>query len=108
MASHKRPRLSEVRSLADKGRLCTDDDGIFLLVRKLTPPAPACADKLGGRAARLLDDEPTRIYVPPLVIRPGFMQASHAKASFHVGVARTLSMLERFYWWIAMSICTRW
>ena len=26
----------------------------------------------------------------------------------HLGVARTLSMLERFYWWIGMNISTRW
>ena len=107
LAPHKRPPLSDVRSLADKGRLYTDDDGILLLVRKLTPPAPVCSDKPGGRAARLLDDEPTRIYVP-LLMRPWIMQACHAKASCHLGVARTLSMLERFYWWIGMNVCTRW
>ena len=93
LAPHKRPQLSEVRSLAEKGRLYTDDDGILLLVRKLTPPAPVCPDKPGGRAARLLHDEPTRIYVP-LLMRPWIMQACHANASCHLGVARTLSMLE--------------
>ena len=42
LAPHKRPPLSEVRSLTDKGRLYTDDDGIFLLVRKLPLLAPVC------------------------------------------------------------------
>ena len=27
---------------------------------------------------------------------------------FYLGVTRTLSMLERFYWWISMSVCTWW
>ena len=31
------------------------------------PPGPVCSDKPGGRAARSLDDEPTRIYVPLLM-----------------------------------------
>ena len=38
LAPHKRPPLLEVRSLADQGRVYTDDDGVLLLVRKLTPP----------------------------------------------------------------------
>ena len=105
--THKRPPLSEVRSLAEKGRLYTDDDGILPLVLKLTPPDPVCPDNPGGLAARFLHDEPTRIYVP-LLMRPWIMQACHANDSCHLGVARTLSMLERFYWLIGMSVCTRW
>ena len=46
-------------SFGEKVRLCTDNDGILLIVRKLTPPAPVCSDKPGGRAARHLHDEPT-------------------------------------------------
>ncbi|CAB1110991.1 unnamed protein product [Ectocarpus sp. CCAP 1310/34] len=61
----------------------------------------------GGRAARLLNDEPIRIYVP-ILMRPWMMQVCHADASCHLGAARTLSMLERFYWWIGMSVCTKW
>ena len=105
-ASHT-PPLSEVRSLADKGRLYTDDDGILLLVQKLKPPVSVSPDGPGGRAARPLDDEPTQIYVP-LPMPPLIMQACHAKASCYRSVARTLSMLEHFYWWIGMCICTRW
>ena len=106
LAPRKRPPLSEVRALADKSRLYRDDDGILLLVRKLTPPDPACPDKPSGRAARLLHDEPTRIYVP-LLMRPWIMHACHANASCHLGVARTPSG-ECLHWWIGMDICTRW
>ena len=60
-----------------------------------------------GRAACLLGDEPIRIYVP-LLTRPWIMQACNSTSSCHLGTARTLRMLERFYWWIGMSICTRW
>ena len=105
--SHKRPPLSEIRSLADKGRLHRDDDGTLLLVRKSTPASVAGPGTPSGRAARLLNDEPTRIYVP-LLMRPWIMQACHANASCHLRVARTLSTLERFYWWIGMNISTRW
>ena len=107
LASNKRVTVDGSALLADRGCLCTDDDGILLLARKLTPLTPVCPDKPGGRAARLLDDEPTRIYVP-LLMRPWMLQACHANASCHLGVARTFSMIERFYWWIDMKICTRW
>ena len=90
-----------MRSLAEKGRLYTDDDGILLLVRKLTPPAPVCPDKPDGRG------DLTRICVP-LVMRLWIMQSCHANASCHLGVARTLCMPESFYWWIGKSVCTRW
>ena len=36
------------------------------------------------------------------------MQACHSTASCHPGTTRTLRMLERFYWWIVMKMCTRW
>ena len=54
-----------------------------------------------------MNDESIRIYVP-LLMRPWVMQACHSTASCHLGTARTLRMLERSYWWIGMSICTRW
>ena len=41
-------------------------------------------------------------------MRPWIMQVCHAKASGHLVVARTLSMLERFCWWTGMSVSTRW
>ena len=107
LAPRKRPPLSEVRALAAKSRPCRDDDGILLLVRELTPPAPACPDKPGGRAAHLLHNEATRIYVL-LLMRPWMMHACHANASCHLGAACTLSILERFYSWIGIDICRRW
>ena len=60
-----------------------------------------------GRAACLLNDEPIRIYVP-LLMRPSVMQASHSSVSCYLGTTRTLRMLGHFYWWVGMSICTRW
>ena len=92
-----------MRALAAKSRPYRDDDGILLLERKLTSPDPACPDMPGGRAARLLHNEPTRIYVS-LLMCPTIIHPCDANASCHLGVARTLSMLERFYWWIGMDI----
>ena len=60
-----------------------------------------------GRAACLLNHEPIRIYVP-LLMRPWVMQACHSTSSCHLSTTRTVRMLERFYWWNGMSICTRW
>ena len=74
---------------------------------EVNPPAPVCAEKPGGRAVRLLDDKPTRIYVP-LLMRPWIMGACHPNACCHLGVARTLSMLDSIYWSIGVNICTRW
>ena len=107
MESHKRPLLSEVRVSVDIRCLYTDNDCILLLVRKLTPPALIYPDTPGGRAARLLDDEPTRIYFQ-LFMRPLIMQARHANASCHLGIQPILYVLERMYWWIGMNVCTRW
>ena len=36
------------------------------------------------------------------------MHACDANVSYHLGVARALSMLKRFYSWIDIDICTRW
>ena len=106
--SHKRPSLSHIKELAGKGQLHTTDDDIVLLVRNPTLP-PTRSDKPNSmrRTACLLNDEPVRIYVP-LFMRPWIMQACHSTASSHLGTMRTLRMLERFYWWIGMNVCTRW
>ena len=95
--SHKRPSLSDILELAGKGRLHTTDDDIVLLVCSPTPPLTTSAEPSSvGRAARLLNDEPIRIYVP-LLMRPWIMQACRSTASCHLGTTRTLSMLERFH-----------
>ena len=103
--SHQRPSFLEIQELAGKGRLHTTDGGIVFVVRIPTPtpypPRPA------GRATRLLGDEPVSFYVP-LRMRPWIMQACHSIASCHLGTASTLRMLERFCWWIKMSISNRW
>ena len=36
------------------------------------------------------------------------MQVCHSTAFCHLGTARTLCTLGRFYWWIGKRICTRW
>lgn len=54
-----------------------------------------------------VDNEPTRIYVLQLM-HLWTMQACHANASCQLGVARTLSILERFHWWTGMNMCTLW
>ena len=87
--------LPEVRSLADVGSTYIDDDSILLLVRNQTPPAPACPDRPAGRATRLLDDEPSRVYVP-LLMRRWTIRARHVNASCHLSVVRTPAVLERF------------
>ena len=75
--SQKELQLSEIRCLAEKGRLHMDDDGVLRHVRKKKrPPAPACSDKPGGRG--MLDDDPTRIYASR-PIRPWIM---HVHAIF--------------------------
>ena len=99
--------FSENQELAGKGRLHTTDDGTVLLVRQRTLQPPSDSQHLVGRAAYLLNDEPIHIYAP-LLMRPSVMQACHPKASCHLGTTRTHRMLERFYWWIDMRICTRW
>ena len=36
------------------------------------------------------------------------MHACHADVSCHLGVTRTLKMLERFYWLVGMEACNKW
>ena len=106
--SPKRPALSDIQELAGKDRLHRTYDDIVLLIRNPTL-LPTSSDKPNsvGRAACSLNDEPVRIYAP-LLMRPWIMQACHSTASCHLRTTRTLRMLERFHWWIGMSVCTRW
>ena len=105
--SHQRPSFSEIQELAGKGRVHTTDNGTVLLVRQPIPQPAPDTQRPVGHAACLLNDYPIRIYVP-LLMRPWVMQACHSTAFCHLGTTLTLRMLERFYWWIGMSIRTRW
>ena len=70
----------------------------------------AVAFRRDGPPARVRQppfNDSVRIYVP-LLARPWIMHACHADASCHLGVMRTLKMLERFYWWVGMEACTKW
>ena len=92
-----RPEITDIADLAAKGRLLQGDHDSTLLVRK----------PISGHRSRVPFDDPIRIYVPHLA-RPWIMHACHADASCHLGVTRTLKMLERFYWWVGIEVCTKW
>ena len=62
-------------------------------MRKLMPPAPTCPVKPDRLAAPLLDDKPTRIYVP-LLMRSWNMRVCHVNVSYHLGVARTILLVD--------------
>ena len=47
------------------------------------------------------------MYVP-LPMRPWVMKACHSTGFYHLGIPRTLRMLERFHWSIGTSMWTRW
>lgn len=72
-----------------------------------------CTNRLFGRLAVLevgvLDYRigVPRIYVP-MVMRLWVLRACHTTASFHLGVHRTLRLLERFYWWAGVDRSVRW
>ena len=104
--SHRRPASADILDLAAKGRLIQGDHGTTLFVRN---PVTVASSSVGtpARLGRLPFDDPVRIYVP-LLARPWIMHACHADASCHLGVTRTLKMLERFYWWVDMEACTKW
>ena len=104
--SHQRPDPADILDLAAKGRLVQGDHDTILLVRGPAPAAPQ-PDGHPARLRRPPFHDSIRIYVP-LLARPWIMQACHADASCHLGVTRTLKMLERFYWWVGMEACTKW
>ena len=104
--SHRRPASTDILDLAVKGRLIQGDYGTALFVRNPVTVASSPVDT-PARLGRLPFNDPVRIYVP-LLARPWIMHACHADASCHLGVTRTLKMLERFYWWVGMKVCTKW
>ena len=106
ISSHRRPASTDILDLAAKGRLIQGDHGTTLLVRNPVTVAPSPVDT-PARLGRPPFNDPVRIYVP-LLARPWIMHACHADASCHLSVTRTLKMLERFFWWVGMEVCTRW
>ena len=104
--SHRRPASIDILDLAAKGRLIQGDHGTTLFVRNPVTVASSSVDT-PARLGRPPFNDPVRIYVPFLA-RPWIMHVCHADASCHLGVARTLKMLERFFWWIGMKACTKW
>ena len=106
ISSHRRPASTDILDLAAKGRLIQGDHGTTLLVRNPATVAPSPVDTPAHPGRPPLND-PVRIYVP-LLARPWIMHACHADASCHLGVTRTLKMLERFFWWVGMEVCTKW
>ena len=106
LPSHQRPDPADILDLAAKGRLIQGNHDTILPVRKPTA-AISTPDGPPARLRRPSFDDPVRIYVP-LLARPWIMHACHADASCHLGVTRTLKMLERFFWWVGMEACTKW
>ena len=99
--SHQHPDPADILDLAAKGRLIQGDHDTILLVRGPAAVAPR-PDGPPARLRRPPFNDPVRIYVP-LLARPWIMHACHTDASCHLGVTRTLEMLERFYWWVGVK-----
>ena len=99
--SSRRLLLSKTHTLAAKACLHTTDGGIALLVHRLLPPSPHPNDR------ETPNDLPLRVYVP-MLMRPWVLHTCNTTSLYHAGIARTLSLLVRFLWWIAMDISTRW
>ena len=104
--SHHRPDPADILDLAAKGRLIQDDHESISLVRDHITVSSR-PDGPPARVRRPPFNDFVRIYVP-LLAKPSIMHACHADASCHLGVMRTLKMLDRFYWWVGMEACTKW
>ena len=92
--SHRRPASTDTLDLAAKGRLIQGDYGTTLFVRNPVTVASSPVDT-PVRLGRLPFNDPVRIYVP-LLARPWIMHTCHDDAFCHLGVMRTLKMLEFF------------
>ena len=88
------PDPTDILDLATKSRLIRGDDDTLLLVGNST---------VASHSGRPPFDDPVYIYVP-LLARPQIIHVCHADVSCHLGVIRTLSFLQRFYWWIGMEV----
>ena len=70
-------------------------------MRRLTSAPVELEDRHPGLFERYLGDEPLRTYVP-MMLRPLVMDQTHEEA-VHLDERVTLSLLQRFYWWIGMK-----
>ena len=97
-------RATEHDCNGSSGLTPVDDEAIYFVraCGLLTPSTSVLGIGVGGLAPQ------SNPYLRPLLMRPWIMQACHLTVSCHLGTARTLRMLERLYWWVGMSICTRW
>ena len=86
----RRPRLSEVLTLAAKARLHATDDGTVFLVHRSPPPAPHPTDRAPPT------DLPPRVHVP-MRMRRWVLHTCHTTSSYHLGIGRTLSLLMSFF-----------
>ena len=103
MPTASRPLLSEVLALEAKGKLrTTDDDTVLLVHRPHTTSTTHATSTLASPS-----NQTPRVYLP-MSMRPWVLHTCHPTTSNHLGVARTLSMFMRFYWWIGMDISARW
>ena len=106
ITSNQRPEPADILDLAAKGCLIQGNHDTILLVRNHI----AVASSPDGPPARVRHapfNDSVRTYVP-LLARPWIMHVCHADASCHLGVMRTLKMLERFYWWVGIEASTKW
>lgn len=95
-----RPATAGVQSLASKGTLHTDDEENHYPCPQRYPSRSSTS---GGHTARLLGDEHFPFYVP-LMTRPWVMDACHSGTSCRLGVARTVQVVEPFYWKIGIEM----
>ena len=98
------PDYTDAINLARKTHLhCSDDDVTLLVMR----PADPRTSKITQHPTRLPSAGHPRVYVPR-DMRPWVLRACHVSASCHLGVHRTLRMVERFYWWVGVDSSVRW
>ena len=124
------PRSARLDSTISLGRLTSPDPtpGSNFQIYKSPPvpppaaqyPAPgndnrAAAEKLSNTLLRYSHrdwDQAQR--ADPLCdatrryIKLGYPNTPPFSLCDHLGVIRTLKMLERFYWWVGMEACTKW
>ena len=96
----------EVKRLFSQGELMELPNSKKLLVKRLSVEPAHRNDRNPGRFERLLGEEPVRTYVP-LLLRPWVMDCTH-KEAVHLGEKVSLTLLQRYYWWIGMADSVKW